>query len=170
MIRFFRQNLLDGYDAAWWWQMEVPQATKKDWDQIKKAFREKFGQTGEAGGGYDFAITQMIMSLSQREGQSIQAYVREAEQLPKRIPSSKDSMLAAAVIRGLFDGTRRHEVSFATRGKKTGFSEAVDLIKAAHRSFGDLGTLRPGRIVRISTTPLRSTPRPHRLCRSPPPR
>ena len=40
MIRFFRQNLSDGYDAAWWWQMAVPSATKKDWELIKTAFRE----------------------------------------------------------------------------------------------------------------------------------
>ena len=79
MIRFFRQNLLDGYDAAWWWQMAVPAATKKDWNLIKKAFTEKFGQAGNAKEEDDFAITQAIMSLSQREGQSIQAYVREAE-------------------------------------------------------------------------------------------
>ena len=39
MIRFFRQNLLDGYDAAWWWQMAVPVATKKDWNLKKGIHR-----------------------------------------------------------------------------------------------------------------------------------
>ena len=46
-------------------------------------------------------------------------------------------MLAVAVIRGLRDDTRHHEVSFAIRGKKTSFTEAIDLIKAAYRSVGD---------------------------------
>ena len=30
IIRFFKQYLVDGYDAAWWWQMAVPAATNKD--------------------------------------------------------------------------------------------------------------------------------------------
>lgn len=38
-------------------------------------------------------------------------------------------MLAVAVIRGLRDDTRHHEVRFAIRGKKTSFTEAIDLIK-----------------------------------------
>ena len=71
MIRFFRQNLLDGYDAAWWWQMVLPAATKKDWDLIKQAFTEKFGRVGRTKEEEDFAITQTIMSLSQGDGQSI---------------------------------------------------------------------------------------------------
>lgn len=62
MICFFRQNLSDGYDDAWCWQIAVPPAIKKDWDQIKQAFREKFGQTGETGEEDDFAIMHMIMS------------------------------------------------------------------------------------------------------------
>lgn len=77
------------------------------------------------------------MSLSQGEGQGIQIYVREAEQISKPIPFSKDPILAVAVIRGLRDDTHRHKVSFAIRGKKTSFAEAIDLIKAAYRSAGD---------------------------------
>ena len=71
MVRFFRQNLPDGYDAAWCWQMAVSLATKNDWAQMKKAFLEKFSQTEESGEADDFAIAQMIMTLGQSDGQSI---------------------------------------------------------------------------------------------------
>ena len=145
MIRSFRQNLLDGYDAAWWWQMAVPAATKKNWNLIKKAFTEKFGQAGNVKEENDFAIAQAIMSLSQRDDQSIQAYVWEAEQMSKRIPIIKDPMLAVAVIRGLCDDTRRHEVSLAIRGKKTSFAEVIDLIKAAYCSIGDSDPFEVGK-------------------------
>ena len=94
--------------------MAVLSTTKKDWDEIKKALREMFGQTGETKEEDDFAIAQMTISFSQREAQSIQAYVGEAEQMSKRIPSSK---LEVAVIRGLHDDTRRNEVSSPNRGK-----------------------------------------------------
>lgn len=77
------------------------------------------------------------MSLSQREEQSIQAYVREAEQWSKRIPVNKGPMLAVALNCGLHDDTRRHEVSFAIRGKRTKFAKSIDLIKAAYSSTGD---------------------------------
>ena len=64
--------------------------------------------------------------------------------MSKRILSSKDPMLAVAVIRGLHDDTRRQEVSFAIRGMKTSFksSDAIDLIKAADRSIGDFDPLK----------------------------
>ena len=51
--------------------MAVPSATKKDWELIKAAFREKFGQAAGTGEEDDFAITQMITALRQGEGQSI---------------------------------------------------------------------------------------------------
>ena len=56
MIRFFRQNLLGGYDAACWWRIALPAATKKSCHLVKKAFREKFGQAGYTKEG-DFATT-----------------------------------------------------------------------------------------------------------------
>ena len=59
--------------------MAIPAATQKDWGLIKKAFTEKFGQAGDAKEEDVFAVTQSIMSLSQMDGQSIQAYVQEAE-------------------------------------------------------------------------------------------
>ena len=104
-------------------------------DEIKKALRKMFGQTGETKEEEDFAIAQMTMSFSQWEAQSIQAYVGEEEQMSKSILSSK---LEVAVICGLHDDTRRNLVNFANRGKKRRFAEAVDLIKAAYRSVGKL--------------------------------
>ena len=53
-------------------------------------------------------------------------------------------MLAVAVIRGLRDDTRRHEVSFAIRGKKTICTEVINLIKAAFRSVGDSDPFKVG--------------------------
>ena len=53
-------------------------------------------------------------------------------------------MLAVAVIRGLRDDTRRHEVSFAIRGKKTIFTTVINLIKAAFRCVGDSDPLKVG--------------------------
>ena len=67
-----------------------PRETREDWP---REIREKD----------DFAITQMIMSFSHGQGQYIQEYVREAKQMSKRIPSSKDPMFAVAVVRALHD-------------------------------------------------------------------
>ena len=77
------------------------------------------------------------MSLSQREEQSTQAYVREAEQWSKRMPVNKGPISPVAVNCGLRDGTRRHEISFAICGKRTKFAKAIDLTKAAYSSIGD---------------------------------
>lgn len=87
---------------------------------------------------------QTIMSRSQGEVQSIQAYVREAEQLSKHIPVNKDPILAVAVIRNLRDNTRRHGVSFTIQGKRTSFTEVSDLTKAAYCSVGDSEPFRVG--------------------------
>ena len=91
------------------------------------------------------STSQKIMSRSQGEVQSIQAYVREAEQLSKHIPVNKDPILAVAVIRSLRDNTRRHGVSFTIRGKRTSFTEVSDLTKTAYFSVGDSDPFRVGK-------------------------
>ena len=79
-------------------------------------------------------MTKVTITLNQWENLSIQAYVREAEQMSKRTPENKDLMLAVAIIR---DDIRRHEVSFAIRDRKVTFKDVIDLTKAADRSVGD---------------------------------
>ena len=79
-------------------------------------------------------MTKVTITLNQWENLSVQAYVREAEQMSKRTPENKDLMLAVAIIR---DDIRRHEVSFAIRDRKVTFKDVIDLTKAADRSVGD---------------------------------
>jgi hypothetical protein len=159
LLRFFRQNLERNFEAAWWWQ-GLSKADRGNWDAVKKAFLEKFSGPSSTGSDVDYDETNEILALTQKAGQSIEEYVREAEKLSRRVKPVLKHTLAAAVIKGLNDEQKRREVSFALSGTKFDFEGAVEKIKAAYRCIGEPDPFKPKDNTRMwaSNNPFWSVP------------
>jgi hypothetical protein len=159
LLRFFRHNLEPNFEAAWWWQ-GLSKADRGNWSIVKKAFLEKVSGPRSTGSDVDYDETNEILALTQKAGQSIEEYVREAEKLSRRVKPVLKHTLAAAVIKGLNDEQKRREVSFALSGTKFDFEGAVEKIKAAYRCIGEPDPFKPKDNTRMwaSNNPFWSVP------------
>jgi hypothetical protein len=78
LLRFFRQNLEPNYEASWWWG-GLSKAEKTTWATVKELFLKKFADPVSTGNDVNYEETNEILGLSQKAGQSIEEYIREAE-------------------------------------------------------------------------------------------
>jgi hypothetical protein len=136
LLRFFRQNLEPNYEASWWWG-GLSKAEKTTWATVKELFLKKFADPVSTGNDVNYEETNEILGLSQKAGQSIEEYIREAEHLHRKVRPVLKQTLAAAVIKGLADEQKRANVSFALDGTTYDFNKAVEKIKASYRSIGE---------------------------------
>jgi hypothetical protein len=105
--------------------------------------QEGFSGKTHVGNDVDYDETNEIVALTQKAGQSIEEYVREAEKRSRRVKLVLKHTLAAAVIKGLNDEQKRREVSFALSGTKFDFDGAVEKIKAAYRCIREPDPFKP---------------------------
>jgi hypothetical protein len=136
LLRFFRQNLEPCHEASWWWG-GLTKSEKTAWDTVKALFLKKFADQVSADNDVNYEETNEVLGLSQKAGQSIEEYIREAENLHRKVRPVLKQTLAAAVIKGLADPQKRSNVSFALDGTTYDFNKAIDKIKASYRSIGE---------------------------------
>jgi hypothetical protein len=136
LLRFFRQNLEPNYEASWWWG-GLTKEEKTVWTTVKSLFLKKFADPVSTGNDVNYEETYEVLGLSQKAGQSIEEYIREAEHLHRKVRPVLKQTLAAAVIKGLADEQKRAIVSFALDGTTYDFNGAIDKIKASYRSIGE---------------------------------
>jgi hypothetical protein len=105
---------------------------------VKELFLKKFADPVSTGNDVNYEETNEILGRSQKAGQSIEEYNREAEYLHLKGRPVLKQPLAAAVIKGLADEQKRANVSFALDGTTYDFNRAIDKIKASYRSIGEL--------------------------------
>jgi hypothetical protein len=136
LLRFFRQNLEPCHEASWWWG-GLTKTEKTAWDTVKALFLKKFADQVSTDNDVNYEETNEVLGLSQKAGQSIEEYIREAENLHRKVRPVLKQTLAAAVIKGLADPQKRSNVSFALDGTTYDFNKAIDKIKASYRSIGE---------------------------------
>ena len=135
-IALFRQNLDRDGDAWHWWNSVLKQEVKETFGGIKKAFMERYDVARNRTVSR-FNVQNELMLLTQRPGQSIAEYVKEAEQLSERVPEDMDSMLAMLFIRGLADQESRRRLSYDLRDTpEFTFSKALHMVKSWHQEIG----------------------------------
>jgi hypothetical protein len=124
------------YEASWWWG-GLAKEEKTVWTTVKSLFPKKFADPVSTGNDGNYEETYGILGLSQKAGQSIEEYIREAEHLHRKVRPVLKQTLGAAVIKGLADEQRRANVSFALDGTTYDFNGAIDKIQASYRSIGE---------------------------------
>ena len=135
-ITLFRQNLNKDGDAWHWWTQVLSEEAKGSFEEIKKAFLERYG-TERNKAISRFNVQNELMLLRQRDGQSIAEYVREAESLSDRVPGDMDNMLAMVFVRGLADQETRRRVSYDLRDKpEFTFRTALNMVKSWYQEIG----------------------------------
>jgi hypothetical protein len=134
-IRAFRQYLHEDGDAAHWWSFAVRAADKKNWQDIRKKFLDRYAVTDTVAAD-KFDITNEILSVSQGTD-SIADYVKRIERLSKRVPEADHATLAFSFVKGMADEKARKLVSFVMRDKKEiTLPDVIDLVKASFREIG----------------------------------
>jgi hypothetical protein len=99
-LRFFRQHL-EG-EAAKWWNLDMPHADEKDWQETVKAFTNKYGE-GVQLGKKKWQIQNEVAALSQQEGESIASYVHGAKVIDRKSTPEMSNQLTMSFLRGICD-------------------------------------------------------------------
>ena len=134
-ILLFRQNLDRDGDAWYWWSCILGESEKKNYSDIKAAFLARYGAEKNRVVSR-FNIQNELMCLSQKPGQPIVDYVREAEILSERVPADMNDMLAMAFIRGLAEQESGRRISYHLRDTpEFMFATALRMVRAWYQDI-----------------------------------
>ena len=139
----FLQNLDKNGDAWHWWTQVLSQEAKDLFEEIKKAFLERYGKARNKAIS-QFNVQNELILLRQREGQSISEYVREAESLLDRVTNNMNIMLGIVYVRSLGVQETRRRISYDLRDRpEFTFKTALVMVKSWFQEIGAPDPFRP---------------------------
>jgi len=148
MLRVFRRFLKG--DAYEYW-CSLDEDVQSDWEQLKPAFKEKFGVSKSVSAAQRMQVKNQVMSLKQGN-RHISEYIRDAQSLSLKVPKELDELLALAFIGGMKDQTKKERISFAVTSEAehdggVKFTRVVELVKSTYMIIG-----QPSMLERSVTT------------------